>query len=300
VKASRHPDPLVEALRTTIAEGAVIQAIGRARGVRRTEDNPVRVLLLGNLPLPLSVTEAVTWETFKPSRVEVAIAEAAMAGQALPLAKADLAAARPDIWETAAQAGHDLRGVKRETLIYPPYKQSALYSVHYWKPGTFRPSLALVPAAGGQAALEAALGVKLMRFEWLEQPPTAEQATKAEPQPVAKPPEPIATVMVLGEDPPFDPIPAAPPPPRQRDILLLRVLSRDTAAPEADILQDVTPDARERLDSLARRLFQVRPPRPSNDGLNAVRLAHWQDRCAEARREHWRGDLREAPMADSA
>jgi len=305
VQTSRHPDPLVEAARWTIAEGAVIQAIGRARGVRRREDNPVRVVLLGSMPLPLTVTEAVTWETFKPSRLKVAIAEAAMAGQALPLAKADLAAARRDIWQTAAKADHDLRGVKRETLIYPPYKQSALYSAHYWKPGTFRPSLALVPAAGGQAALEAVLGVKLMRFEWLEQPPAAEQAPKAEPQPVAKPappPEPMATIMVLGDAPPFDPIPATPPPPPQRDILLLRVLSRDTG-PEADTLQDVTPvtpDARQRLASLDRRLFHVRPPRPSNDGLNAVRIAHWQDRCAEARREHWRGDLREAPMADSA
>ena len=116
------------------------------------------------------------------------------------------------------------------------------------------------------------------------------------------PPEPIATVMVLGEAPPFDPIPAAPPPPPpQRDILLLRVLSRDTA-PEAGTMHapPATPDARQRLASLDRRLFHVRPPRPSNDGLNAVRIAHWQDRCAEARREHWRGDLREAPMADSA
>jgi hypothetical protein len=304
VKASRHPDPLVEALRTTIAEGAVIQAIGRARGVRRTEDNPVRVVLLGSMPLPLTVTEAVTWETFKPSRVEVAIAEAAMAGQALPLAKADLAAARPDIWETAARAGHDLRGVKRETLITPPYKQSALYSVHYWKPGTFRPSLALVPAAGGQAALEAALGVKLMRFEWLEQPPAAEQATKAEPQPAAKlepPPEQVATVMVLGDDPPFDPIPAAPPPPRQRDILLLRVLSRVTA-PEADTLHvtNMLPNARERWASLDRRLSQVKPPTLHGDGLDVVRLGWWRDKCAEARREHWHGDLREVPMADSA
>lgn len=306
VETSRHPDPLVEAVRATICEGSVIQAIGRARGVRRTDTDPVRVVVLGNMPLPLTVAEAVTWESIKPSRVEVAMAEAAMAGQALPLAKADLAVARPDIWGTAAQAGHDLRGVKRETLIEPPYKQSALYSAHYWKPGTFRPSLALVPAARGQAALEEVLGVKLMRFEWLEQPPVVEQATKAEPQPAAKlepPPEQVATVMVLGDDPPFDPIPAAPPPPAQRDILLLRVLSRDTpAAPEADTIHvtNMMPSARERLASLDRRLFHVRPPRPSNDGLNAVRLAHWQDRCAEARREHWRGDLREAPMADSA
>ena len=300
VETSRHPDPLVEAARWTIAEGAVIQAIGRARGVRRTENNPVRVVLLGNMPLPLTVAEAVTWETFRPSRVEVAMAEAAMAGEALPLGAADLAAARPDIWRNAGQVADDLRGVNRISLIEGIYKRFPIYSANYWKPGTFRPSMALVPAAGGQAALEAVLGVKLARFEWIEQPPAAEQAAQAEPQP---PPKPAgAIVMVLGEAPPFDPIPAPPPPPPQRDIMLLRVLSRDTA-PEADTLQDatpVTPTARQRLASLDRRLFRVKPPTLHRDEHDALKMTHWQDRCAEARREHWRGDLREAPMADSA
>jgi putative DNA primase/helicase len=287
VETSRHPDRLVEACRWTIAEGNVIQAIGRPRGVRRGEANPVRVLLVGNMPLPLTVAEAVTWDSIKPSRVEVAIAEAAMAGQALPLAKADLAAARPDLWGTAAQAEHDLRGVKRETLIYPLYKRSALYSARYWKPGTFRPSLALVPAAGGRAELERVLGVKLMRFEWIEPPPAVEPARA---RPTAKP-EPMlgpagAVVTVLGDDPPFDPI-LAPPPPRQRDLLLLRLLTSapDTAA-GADPPQDAAPggvlDARDRP-----RLFQFWPPL-RGDGLDEVRIAHW------------RGDLREAPMADSA
>jgi len=308
VETSRHPDPLVEAARWTIAEGAVIQAMGRARGVRRTENNPVRVVLLGNMPLPLTVTEAVTWETFRPSRVEVAMAEAAMAGEALPLGAADLAAARPDIWKTAKAAEHDLaRIINPQTLIEGSYKHLGVYKSRYRHLRSKRWSDARVPAAGDQAALEAVLGVKLAGFEWAEPMPAGAGQPEHKPQPVAKPappPEPIATVMVLGEAPPFDPIPAAPPPPPpQRDILLLRVLSRDTpAAPEADTIHvtNMMPNARERLVSLDRRLFHVRPPRPSNDGLNAVRLAHWQDRCAEARREHWRGDLREAPMADSA
>jgi hypothetical protein len=311
VETSRHPDPLVEAARWTIAEGSVSQAIGRARGVRRTDADPVRVLLLGNMPLPLTVTEATTWESIKPNPVQVAMDQAAVAGQALPLGADDLVAAQPNTFRNAAQVWNALRGVNCNSLIRPSYKRFTVYSAHYWKPGTFRPSLALVPAVGGQAALEAVLGLKLMRFEWLEQPPAAEQAPQAEPQPkprarpAAKPeamPEPIATVTVLGEAPPFDPIPVAPPPPRQRDILLLRVLSRDTA-PEADTLQDVTPvtpNARERLACLSRRLFQVRPPRPSNDGMNAVRMAHWLERCAQARQEHWRDDRRAAPMADSA
>jgi hypothetical protein len=34
--------------------------------------------------------------------------------------------------------------------------------------------------------------------------------------------------------------------------------------------------------------------------MNAVRMAHWLERCAQARQEHWRDDRRAAPMADSA
>jgi hypothetical protein len=39
----------------------LIQAIGRGRGVRREEDNPLYVLLLTDVPLPLPVTTLATW-----------------------------------------------------------------------------------------------------------------------------------------------------------------------------------------------------------------------------------------------
>jgi putative DNA primase/helicase len=59
--AYRHPDPQVEAVRFAICEAELIQAIGRGRGVRRGEGNPLDVLLLTDVPLPLPVTTLTTW-----------------------------------------------------------------------------------------------------------------------------------------------------------------------------------------------------------------------------------------------
>ena len=42
VEADRHPDPLAEAVRASIAEGELLQSIGRARGLNRTEADPGR------------------------------------------------------------------------------------------------------------------------------------------------------------------------------------------------------------------------------------------------------------------
>ncbi len=53
--ADRHPHPIAEMIRWQIAEGQVVQIIGRPRGVRRTEANPVHVLVLTDAPLPMPV-----------------------------------------------------------------------------------------------------------------------------------------------------------------------------------------------------------------------------------------------------
>ena len=108
VRQPHHPDPLVEAFRWSISEGAVLQAIGRARGVRRGADRPVHVTVLAALALPVTVHEVATWEAVQPDRLEVAAAEAALNNRALPLAPADLQAARPDLWGTPKAAERDL------------------------------------------------------------------------------------------------------------------------------------------------------------------------------------------------
>ena len=53
--ADRHPDPIAEAVRRRICEDEVMQALGRARGVRRTASNPVDVFVLSDAVLPIAV-----------------------------------------------------------------------------------------------------------------------------------------------------------------------------------------------------------------------------------------------------
>jgi hypothetical protein len=95
-----HPDPLVEAVRWAVTDGAVLQAIARGRGVQREAGRPLRVLLLAELALPLTVETVVGWDEIQPNRLAVALAEAFLTGRALPLAPEDLSNVRKDLWET--------------------------------------------------------------------------------------------------------------------------------------------------------------------------------------------------------
>jgi putative DNA primase/helicase len=63
VEADRHPHPMAEAVRRSIAEGEVLQAIGRARGLNRKAENPVEIVLLGNVPVPGVIPDELRqWE----------------------------------------------------------------------------------------------------------------------------------------------------------------------------------------------------------------------------------------------
>ena len=68
VEVERHPDPLTEGLRFRAAEGEIIQAIGRARGLRRTDATPLQIDILGWSPLPgIEVDEIVDWKDAQPA-----------------------------------------------------------------------------------------------------------------------------------------------------------------------------------------------------------------------------------------
>ena len=67
---THHPDRAVEAERWRICEGELIQAVGRARGVNRTAQDPVAIDILCHIPLPLSVDEAGPFRTFEPTAGE--------------------------------------------------------------------------------------------------------------------------------------------------------------------------------------------------------------------------------------
>jgi hypothetical protein len=61
-KGDRHPDPFVEAVRWQIHEGELMQALGRARGINRTDVTPLDIDLLFDTCIPVSVNEVVLWE----------------------------------------------------------------------------------------------------------------------------------------------------------------------------------------------------------------------------------------------
>ena len=48
-----HPDSVAEAVRKSICEVCIVQAIGRARAVNRTESNPVQIDIISTTPLSL-------------------------------------------------------------------------------------------------------------------------------------------------------------------------------------------------------------------------------------------------------
>lgn len=62
----QHEDPRAEEVRAAVCDDEVIQAIGRARGVNRTVNNPVDVHLLADVALPLVHDQVVSWELVCP------------------------------------------------------------------------------------------------------------------------------------------------------------------------------------------------------------------------------------------
>ena len=73
--ADRHPDPIVEAIRWQVAEGQVVQIIGRGRGARRTEANPVHVLALVDVPLPMPLAGTLDAADLEPEPADLMLAE---------------------------------------------------------------------------------------------------------------------------------------------------------------------------------------------------------------------------------
>ena len=70
VRVQEHKDTGVELLRAAVCDDELIQAIGRGRGVNRTETNPLEVHVLANVALPLVHDRVLTWETVSPDIVQ--------------------------------------------------------------------------------------------------------------------------------------------------------------------------------------------------------------------------------------
>jgi putative DNA primase/helicase len=97
-----HADPTAEAIRWSICEAELIQAMGRGRGVNRTAGTPLQIDLLTDVVLPISVAELVDWQDLRPARCDLMAARGVVLENA-----ADMAACFPDLWLTADAARQD-------------------------------------------------------------------------------------------------------------------------------------------------------------------------------------------------
>jgi putative DNA primase/helicase len=106
-----HADPIAEAVRWSICEGELIQAMGRGRGVNRTAVTPLEIDLLTGVVLPVTVDELVPWSDLRPTRRDLM----ALSGIVLENA-ADMAACFPDLWSSREAAKKD--GQRKGTNDY--------------------------------------------------------------------------------------------------------------------------------------------------------------------------------------
>lgn len=268
VEHPKHPDPDVEAFRWSLMEGAVKQAIGRGRGVRRTAANPLRVTYYGNLPLPLTVHEVCTWDEAQADKLDVAAAEAVLLGRGLPLAPADLAAACRHLWPSRdAPSKGSVEAVRKfiarrkegQTLRFKNTLYKSLSPFLPLRPARYRAnpgakwSAAVVPLGAGVEALEP-LVPEHAEIELLppSPPPVAPQGSSA-PTPSPEPPEPP------GAPPPAPRPPAAPSPAPAGASL--------TAAPPA-------PDRGSRASGSLTVAGEERGPRPTIAGPEPPEVVH--------------------------
>ena len=118
-EADSHPDPLAEAIRWTICEGQLLQIIGRGRGVNRTTRDPLDVLVLCDVPLPLPVAETMPAAALDPTLPDRMLAEGGVAlensGHAVE--------AYPGMWPTKDAAR---QAFLREKWATFPYEESLL------------------------------------------------------------------------------------------------------------------------------------------------------------------------------
>jgi putative DNA primase/helicase len=204
--ADRHPHPIAEMIRWHIAEGQVVQIIGRPRGVRRTEANPVHVLALTDVPLPMPLAGLLDAADLAPNPTEHMLA----AGGVMLENARHAAVAYPSLWPSHQAAAKALERGRSRTFPYyksligecptPRQDEGGLVEVAYQVAGAGqKPAKAwadLLLCADPAALLTARLGT----LAWCK--------VGDVPPPEPEPPDP---------DPPPAPHPKPPSPPSADD-----------------------------------------------------------------------------------
>lgn len=97
-----HTDPVAEAIRWSICEGELIQAIGRGRGVNRTADTPLTIDIFSDAVLPFTIHRTAPWSDLRPQRRDLMALEGVVLENA-----ADMATCFPSLWPSADAARQD-------------------------------------------------------------------------------------------------------------------------------------------------------------------------------------------------
>jgi putative DNA primase/helicase len=116
-------DELADDIAWTICEAELLNgALGRARGIRRTEDNPVKVFLMNDIELPVKIDGKISWKDVQPHPLEIMAARGIYL-DCPPGTRGSwpvVAAVLPDIYASpdAARKDFELRSSRGETSIY--------------------------------------------------------------------------------------------------------------------------------------------------------------------------------------
>ena len=124
VLGTRHPDSVVEELRSQVNEAELIQAIGRFRAIRRTAENPLELFVLTNVALPMEVDQVTTWKDLSSCEVESAV----MVAGACPINKGGMTRCFPTIWKNKDKAKYAIKKAKERGLVPKPIIETATWS----------------------------------------------------------------------------------------------------------------------------------------------------------------------------
>ena len=114
IESDYHTDPIAEEVRYSKTEGELIQAIGRARAIRRDNTKPLDILILTNVPIPIKVDLLTTWNKVVPTKLEILLADKKIA----PLSHNELARIYPIPFNSVKVARTDVANFyKRYTAI---------------------------------------------------------------------------------------------------------------------------------------------------------------------------------------
>jgi hypothetical protein len=135
ISVIEHEDLKAELLRAAVCDDEIIQAIGRGRGVNRTEADPLKVQVLADVALPVEYDRVVSWDSCMPDVFQQVL----LAGVAVE-SPADAAALHPGLFrgEKQAQKAFERAGFKRQIPIDNPYREMSLKSAVYRRGGRGR------------------------------------------------------------------------------------------------------------------------------------------------------------------